>query len=148
MSGPTRASSIHVVGERHLVLPPMIEGTSEFETQMLERTFRCSSGESIGDEWVGIPIATLLETVGASGETTHLVVEGSDEFRICVPILDALDGLLAYRQDGNDDDGVPRFVAPAIAGTRAVKQVSKIETVSLDPDDDPQFLEHHGDPDE
>lgn len=147
MADAVRISSIHVVGERHLVVPPTLEGMGEFETQSMDRVFHCSSGEPIAGEWVGISIDDLLETVDRTPETTHVLVEGADDYRVCVPIADALEGLLAFRRGGGADTGVPRFVAPGVSGTRTVKHVTRIETVSIGPDDDPGRWEHLGDED-
>lgn len=93
--------------------------------------FDCTSGRHINAMWTGFPIVPLIESVGISDGTTHLIIESRDDQRGCIPITNALEGILAFTRDGEILEG-PRFVAQGIAGPRAVKLVRRIEAVELD----------------
>lgn len=99
--------------------------------------FECSSGRWIEHEWTGIPINRLLSAADAPPESTHVKVEATDGHTACVALPAALDGLLALEQGGERLAG-PRFVAPGIAGPRAVSDVTSLEFLHLSPDDDPK----------
>lgn len=104
---------------------------------------RCASGERRTSNWSGTAIGSLLDRSIIPSETTHLRVESETGYQCCVPIQDAVNGLLAFTRDGiqlPDADG-PRFVAPGIDGARTVKNVTRIKPLSLDPDQDPDQYE-------
>lgn len=127
--------------------------------------FACSTGDRFGGEWRGVPVATLLESTTLPDETTHLLVEGEDGFRACVPVRAALDGLLVVGGDDEDGDGhdgeddedgdghdseddedgdgrdTPRFVSPGVDGTRTVQRVTGLEPLALDPGESPDDYE-------
>lgn len=162
-------------GERNPIDP------GGYPTASLTATFRCASGDRIPGEWIGVAVETMLDEAGAPSGTTHLLVQGADGYRVCLPLGDVLDGVLAFERRPPDGDGgnegtdrspgtesagaderdraadatggadaggdrdgasgLPRFVAPAISGTRTVKRVERIEPVTLDPAEDPEGYE-------
>lgn len=134
--------AVTVVGDRRVTVPATVEESGPLAVETIDRSFRCSSGEPIPGPWTGYRVADLLAAAGAPPATTHVAIEGRDGFRVCVPVGAALDGLLALRRGsrGSGTD-LPRFVAPAVAGTRTVKRVARLEAVALDAGDDPAALE-------
>ncbi|MFW5918575.1 MAG: molybdopterin-dependent oxidoreductase [archaeon] len=137
------AEPVTVVGERELRLTA--ETVEPFETTARTIEVVCATGNRYVAEWRGIGIGDLCDAVDAPLEITHLVVESRDGYRIAVPILDGVDGVLAFEKDGRPvGETNPyhnRFVAPDVEGERDVKGVSRIEFHALDPDDDPDALE-------
>lgn len=113
-----------------------------FPTDTLRETFRCSSDDPIPGEWHGVPIRPLLDAACAPSGTTHLRVRGSDGFTVCLPIREAIDGLIAFDRRPLDDSqavteaNLPRFVSPGISGTRTVRSVDHVEAIQLDPEED------------
>ncbi len=101
----------------------------------------CGSGDPVGGHWRGIELVELLD--GIDADATHLLVESEDGFRVCVPIADVLDGILAV--DRLDTEffprGLPRLVAPSLSGTRLVRRVATIEGKRLSPSADPEEYE-------
>ncbi|WP_435345879.1 molybdopterin-dependent oxidoreductase [Haloarchaeobius sp. HRN-SO-5] len=116
------------------------------DVRTVDRTlgYECLTGGQVDATWRGVPVADLVDAVGLPGETTHLVVESRDGYRSCVEVRVAVEGLLAFERDGDRLDG-PRFLAPAIEGPRAVKDVVALRPVSLDPDEDRAAYEGTGD---
>lgn len=98
--------------------------------------FECSSGEWIERDYRGVRVDRVLEAVPVPEETTHLVVSADDGHVACPAIWDALDGLLATGERRS-----PRFVAPGIAGPRAIKGVERIEAIVLASEAEPESLE-------
>lgn len=120
------------------------------DTELTERTIeiRCASGNRSTATWGGVPLRAVLERVPIPLETTHILVESSDGYQCCIDINTALNGLLALRRNGSALEGAsgPRFVSSSIDGIRTVKDVSKIETVFLAPNETPdEFEELEGD---
>lgn len=135
--------SITVVGERSIrVTPELIASLPEAQ---LSAAVVCATGNRYEATWSGVGIDTLCDTVDAPAATTHVVVASSDGYRMAVPILDALRGVVAFEKNGRPiGEQAPysnRFVAPAIEGARDVKGVSRIEFHVLDPGEDPERLE-------
>lgn len=116
--------------------------------ERIERTciIECASGERSTARFTGVMVSRLLDAVDADPETTHLRLEARDGYRVCVPIRDALDGLVAYAQDGRplavDSPYRTRFVAPGVDGERLVKGLVRVEALGLDADVDPDSLEN------
>jgi len=129
--------------------PIVLPGRSETEAncEIIERTlsFNCVSGGVITGTWRGIVIDELLERVSVPAETTHLVVTAADDHTVCLPIIDLTDALLALSRvdsSGNEErKGTPRIVGPSLDGPRAIKNVVRIEPVTLSPDRSPTELE-------
>lgn len=124
-----------------------VEVTLEGPTATVDATFRCSSGRPIPGEWVGVALSGLLDAATVPEATTHVRVRGADGFAVCPPIVDALDGIVATDrrlpegESSEDNAGLPRFVAPAVSGTRTVQRVETIEALELDPSEDSDAYE-------
>jgi DMSO/TMAO reductase YedYZ molybdopterin-dependent catalytic subunit len=87
-------------------------------------------------------VAELVDAADPPPETTHLLVHGTDDYRACVAIRDAMDALLAYECDGDPiGDGQTRLVGPNIDSARSVRGVRRLECVSLDGKSEVQGLE-------
>lgn len=113
-----------------------------FDQRTGRYTVVCSSGDRETGDWQGIPIAALLERAGPADDATHLVVTGADGYRVCVPVTATLDALLALeRLDAPAADSLPRFLGETVDGTRSVKNVRRLETVALGPDEDASAYE-------
>ncbi|QIB74500.1 molybdopterin-dependent oxidoreductase [Halogeometricum borinquense] len=140
---PSLTTPILVKGNRRVVITGSELVALPAETRRL--TISCASGTRHTATWAGVPVLDLLETAGVSVETTHVVVESEDDYRICVDMYAALDGILAYMCDGTPLPEVrpyeTRFVAPDIDGARTVKAVRSVEPVQLAPETDPESLE-------
>ena len=113
------------------------------ETQTI--TVECASGTRHTATWAGIPVFELLSAADVPGETTHVVVESDDGYRMCVDIYAALDGVLALFRDGTpiseEHPYETRFIAPDIDGARTVKAVTRLEARHLSPGTDPESVE-------
>lgn len=135
-------TGVTVVGERQIEVDP-----DSYPAESFEETFYCASGDPIPGEWVGVPVADLLDDVAVPDETTHLRIQGRDGFTACLPIQDVVDGILAFDRRPLDDARtfpeaeLPRFVAPDISGTRTVKSIVAVEAIQLDPGQDPESFE-------
>ena len=74
-----------------------------------------------------------------------LRVESDDGYAICVPITDALDGVVAFERDSEPlRETRPyalRFLAGDIDGERLVKGVRRVDLLSLPADADPDRYE-------
>lgn len=130
----------------------------------------CHTGRVIEGRWTGVPLVSIVDAGVLPADTTHLLVHGADGHRVCVEIRRALEALLGFvceevdrgRDEGSAGPGTgtessetavgcettavvdtPRFLAPDIDSSRAVRNVHAIEPVSLAPDEDPHELEHH-----
>ncbi|MFB6125303.1 MAG: molybdopterin-dependent oxidoreductase [Halanaeroarchaeum sp.] len=135
---------IEVVGRRRVVLG---EGTiPAFDADSRDVEIVCATGNRYDADWWGVPIVGLLDAADAPEDTTHVVVESADGYRVAVSIVESVDGLLAFRKDGRpigeSNPYTNRFVAPDIEGARDVKGVRRIEFHSLAPADDPDSLEN------
>ena len=99
---------------------------------------RCGSGDPVAGHWRGIELAALLD--GVDADATHLLVESTDGFRVCVPVAKAIEGILAVDRVDTDffPRGLPRLVAPSLSGTRFVRRVATIEGRRLPPSADPE----------
>lgn len=129
--------AVEVEGRDAVVVSPA--RTTELPRATRTCTVECASGVRATDEWTGVPVDALAAAADFPGETTHLRVV-AEEFAADVPILPALDGVLAFeRREGRDDGevGLPRLVADDVPGERLVKRVVRISAVALDPDEEP-----------
>lgn len=108
-------------------------------------TVTCASGDRTTATWTGVDVLAVLDRVGASPETTHVVVESDDGYRACVSLSEARTSLLALARDGQPlrrtEPYATRFVGTGVDGERSVKGVVRIEAVTLGPADDPTDLE-------
>lgn len=105
----------------------------------------CLSGDRACHSWCGVGVDDLLERAPIPDETTHLLVESTDGYRICVDVETALGGVLAFVRDGEPLSSVAdhetRFVAAGVRGPRTVKDVVRLEALALSPGDDPESYE-------
>jgi DMSO/TMAO reductase YedYZ molybdopterin-dependent catalytic subunit len=116
----------------------------EWPTTAERITVACATGTRRTAEWRGVPLAAVLDAV-APPETTHLRLHAHDGHTVCVPVTDALDGLLAVERDGvplaATEEYAVRFLAPGIDGSRTVKGVDRVEPLSLSADADRERYE-------
>lgn len=122
------------------------ETLGNFEEVTESVTVVCATGARHTADWTGVRVIDLVDVAGVPASTTHIVVESTDEYRVAIPVAEALDGIVAYLKDGvpigADHDYANRFVSPATDGARDIKGVSRIEHASLGPDEDPETLEN------
>lgn len=136
------AQDVRVEGREPRTLAALLDNPA---VRSVKRTlgYECLSGGHVDATWCGVPVADLVDVVGLPGETTHLLVESRDGYRSCVAIRAAAEGLLALERDGKRLSG-PRFLAPAIEGPRAIKDVVGVTPVALDSDEDRSAYETIG----
>lgn len=137
MASSTPLGAVVVRGDREVTLPLTPRSLREFEQRTQRVAVECSTGDRDVGEWRGPRVDSLLECAGPPGDATHLLVSGADGYRVCVPLADALDAMLAVaRLDADADASLPRFVGTSVSGTRAVQRVRRLETVALAPGED------------
>lgn len=119
----------------------LANATDRFEFVEIACEKTCSSGEGFAGRYRGIGLADLFDAFDP--DTTHLLVESADGFRVCVSIRDASDGVLALeRLDTRaGPDELPRLVSPSLSATRFVRNVATIEGRRLSSSIDPGTLE-------
>lgn len=82
--------------------------------------------------WHGISLSQLLAAVGVEERATHVIVESaSDTYSSCLPLRDAMDGVLAWRRDGlplaPEAGGPLRYVGPSsFWGYKGVKWAASV----------------------
>jgi hypothetical protein len=132
-----------LLGSRRVVLP--VSGLSALPTDDRDVTVECASGEHHRARYRGVPALDLLSCAGLPDETTHLLVEGDDGYRVTLPVADALEALVAVERDGTPlasrGRATARFVAPAVDGSRMVRGVRLFAALSLPARVDPETLE-------
>jgi sulfane dehydrogenase subunit SoxC len=113
------------------------------------RARRLSVGDIDGmlstNEWVGVPLSSILDIVDASIEAGWILVEGADRCRYLrsIPLKLALDqAIIAYGQNGETlrpEQGFPfRLLVPSLEGGVDVKWLRRLElsaTPALSRDD-------------
>ncbi|NHN49168.1 molybdopterin-dependent oxidoreductase [Halostella sp. JP-L12] len=141
-SGPEHeadgGATVEVVGEKRLALTRT--DLDARPTVERECTVVCATGDRTAASWTGVPVPDLLVSAGAPPVTTHLRLTSDSGYRVHVEIATALDALVALARDGEDlVDAGPgtRFVGPGVDGEQSVKELARIEAVSLDPGEDP-----------
>jgi DMSO/TMAO reductase YedYZ molybdopterin-dependent catalytic subunit len=129
-------SRVTLVGDGERVVDPVARRAPR---ETVTASLRCASGERWSGEWRGVPVDWLLDRTPGGTTATHVRVGSADDHVACVPVVDALGGVLATERC---DEGAlppasrPRFVAPAVDGVRAVKSVRRLELVELAPGED------------
>lgn len=118
------------------------DAIDQYELVERECQTQCGTGEAIEGRWRGIELVDLLDGIDASA--THLLVESEDGFRVCIPLVDVLDGIVAVERLDSESspEALPRLIAPSLTGTRLVRQVASIEGEQLSPAADPGEYEH------
>jgi DMSO/TMAO reductase YedYZ molybdopterin-dependent catalytic subunit len=82
--------------------------------------------------WYGISLARLLGAVGTDRGATHVIVESaSDTYSCCLPLGDAMDGVLAWSREGAplapEAGGPLRYVGPSsFWGYKGVKWAARV----------------------
>lgn len=106
----------------------------------------CATGNRYSADWTGPTVGSLLEATAVRPDTTHVVIESADGYRVAIQVREALGGVLAFlkngEQIGRQQEYMNRLVCPGTDGARDIKGVSRIEPVTLEPDDDPEKLEN------
>ncbi|MFB6085481.1 MAG: molybdopterin-dependent oxidoreductase [Halodesulfurarchaeum sp.] len=135
---------VTVVGETEFTITPETRGSLKVGTETVEIV--CATGSSYTADWRGPTMTSLFEAASVPPETTHVVVESADGYRVVVPVPEAIGGILSYLKDGEpigeSQAYVNRFVAPGTEGARDIKGVARIEAVELEPSEDPEALEN------
>ncbi|WEL27694.1 molybdopterin-dependent oxidoreductase [Haloferax volcanii] len=137
------SESILVCGDSRVSLTgPELRGLASEDRTV---TVACASGTRHTATWTGVPVLDLFADAGLDDETTHLLVESADGYRVCIDVYAALDAVVAYARDGTpideEHDYETRFIAPDVDGSRTVKGVRAVEALALDPATDPESLE-------
>lgn len=121
------------------------EDLESADLPIVQRRFdlECASGDRLCGTWRGVPMSAFIVRRGAPDESTHLLIESSDGYRLCVALKDVLTGLLAiHRVDSSaSTDAFPRLLAERLGATRAVKGITSIEAVELPPAIDPRSID-------
>ncbi|MFB6183256.1 MAG: molybdopterin-dependent oxidoreductase [Haloarculaceae archaeon] len=136
--------NVTVVGDRRVTLPRTLADCERFSVERRASPLRCHTGRDLGETWRGLPVAELLAAASMPADTTHLLVTGDGDYRMCVDLSDAFEALLAYECDGHplgEEPGTTRLIGPGIDSTHSVKAVRHIEGIHLDAADDPTDLE-------
>lgn len=135
---------VTVSGPNPFTITP--ETIEELDVRTVDVEIICATGSSYTAAWTGPTVGSLLDTASVTPETTHVVVESADEYRVVIPIREALGGVVSYLKDGEpigaNQAYVNRMVSPGTEGARDIKGVSQIEPKVLDPDEDPESLEN------
>ncbi|MGE0227693.1 MAG: sulfite dehydrogenase [Dehalococcoidia bacterium] len=99
-----------------------------------DATAQSIHGLTSTSEWVGVPVRTLLEDVGAQSDASWALFEGSDAAVMdrSVPVEKLMDdALIAYMQNGEPirpEQGYPmRLVLPGWEGNAQIKWLRRIE---------------------
>lgn len=141
--------SLTVVGRERVTIPDRLADCERFEVERRDAPLYCHTGRELGQTWRGIAVADLLDAARMPPKTTHLLVIGDGDYRMCIDIHDAIEALLAYECDGDRiGEGETRLVGPGIDSTHSVKAVRRIEGRELAPEADPRELETHPETDE
>ncbi|SFR69323.1 Oxidoreductase molybdopterin binding domain-containing protein [Halogeometricum rufum] len=141
---PTADWGITVVGERQHTV--RADDVTEATLTTGRVRVSCASGDRYDATWRGVGVGDLLDGASPPAETTHLVFESDSGYAACVPVGDAIGGLVAVERDGEalaeDESYATRFVAPGVDGARFVKGVERIRALSLPPEADPTEYEN------
>lgn len=138
--GRTRNEEVTIAGDGGGVAIDLRAADRGFDLVERRCEYTCASGDRFAGRWRGIRVIDLVEDA-LEPDATHLLVEASDGFRVCVSIAAALDGILATERLDGVDEGLPRLIAPSIDGTRTAKRIVRIEGRRLRPGEDPEDLE-------
>ena len=109
-------------------------GRSAFKTPKREMTPQVVDGMTSSGEWTGVPLALLLQEVGAHRGASWLRAEGGDASRLSrsVPMEKGLgDAMIAYAFNGEPlrpANGYPaRLLLPGYEGNANIKWIRRIE---------------------
>lgn len=126
-------------------------------------TYQCHSGGTFGGEWRGVAVADLLAE--ADPETTHLLAVSADGYCVPVPVVTALETVVATESmddateagdssagaestdDGSRGDDpnaeLPRLVGDDLDSSETVRNLARLVPVALPAgaDPEPTFLD-------
>jgi hypothetical protein len=146
----TAPAAATVRGETPVTVRTEDDARERFGWETRTVQIHCNSGRVHEGRWSGPPLAPLLEAAGPPADATHLVIAARDGYQVCVPLGDALEGMLALESDASrileEADGesstdhdeipdLPRFLAD-VDPARTIQGVDTIEAVSLGPGED------------
>jgi sulfane dehydrogenase subunit SoxC len=100
-----------------------------------ELTVQDTHGLISNSEWTGVPLAFVLEQVGATREATWMLAEGADGAGVdrSIPLTEAVlrNGMLAYAQNGEPlrpTNGYPlRLLVPGYEGNMHIKWLRRLK---------------------
>lgn len=151
----TASAAATIRGETSVTVRTEADARERFGWETRTVQINCHSGRVREGRWSGPPVAALLEAAGPPADATHLVIAARDGYQVCVPLRDAIDGLLALECDASrileEADGesstdhdeipdLPRFLAD-VDPARTIQGVDVIEAVALGPGDEPSRYE-------
>lgn len=133
---------ILVDGETPVLLPEDVAAASEqFDATTRTIGFECASGDWLEAEWTGVPLDPVLEAASVPPETTHVLVEAADGYRMCVAVWDLAGAMIAYDAVDRPTSDFPRFVSSSIDGPRAVKNLASVRPIELAANENPEDYE-------
>ena len=106
------------------------------ETVEVSCRYRCHSGNTFTGEWQGVRVADLL--TDADPETTHLRAVSADGYYASIPVVDALDAVVATDRLDADPAGLPRIVGESLDSSWTVRDLDSVEPIALPADADPE----------
>lgn len=139
----SRPDHVVVNGRRRLELPADPGELDRFSVTLETFEYTCHTGRPIGGRWLCVALGDVLEAADLPPATTHVLVEGADEYRICLDIHTALESHLGLRRIGGAED-TPRLHAPSIPSERTVRSVVRIDPIAIDAGTDPREFETIG----
>ena len=142
MASTDESTGVRVEGTRRVDLPASPDAFDAERLETATYTIDCATGDRETGEWRGLPLEAVLERGDPAPDATHLLVTGSDGYRVCLPLVEALDALVAVeRLDRPADGSLPRFIGAGLEGTRSVRNVARLETAALASGEDPDEYE-------
>lgn len=137
-------STVTVVGDSEVVLADAAGTRERFEWGSREYTINCHSGRTIEGRWSGVPMAPVAEAAEFPPETTHLLMTAADGYRVCVDAWSGLSGFVGFTCEELTVEGgeayalreTPRFLAPEIDSSRTIRDLARIEAITLQPGED------------
>ncbi|MEF8775426.1 MAG: hypothetical protein V5A43_02850 [Haloarculaceae archaeon] len=137
-TGAESDDGVAVSGDRTVVVADTPPTRDRFGWEDREFAIHCHSGRVIEARWRGVPLLPVFEAADVAPETTHLLVTAHDGYQVCVSILAAREALLGFYRDAlrvrNGEGaslGTPRFLATDLDSTEAVRDVDRVEAVSV-----------------
>jgi sulfane dehydrogenase subunit SoxC len=111
-------------------------GRSAYRAPKPEMTPQVIDGQTGNSEWTGVPVATLLEEVGAKRDGKWVLAEGGDAALLSrsIPMEKMLDdALIVYAQNGEPlrpSNGYPaRLLLPGYEGNMCIKWIRRLKVI-------------------
>jgi len=145
----SQESTVTVEGDSEVLLVDTPDARERFAWQTRAFTINCHSGRTIEGRWSGFPIAPVAEAAAFPPETTHLLMTAADGYRSCVDAWFGIEGFVGFvceelTVEGGDAYALretPRFLAPDIDSSRTIRNITTIEAITLQPDEDARDYE-------